>query len=142
METSNSVVPRPVARGCWGCDAPPKSAKRSTFSHIMGQKLGFWWRVKGVRFKKSTFWVQKVHFFGVPHPSKIDPGYGPGCTFNQKRLINGTFNKNVYIIQICFCHTLSRPKELYVILFVKHILIFLSFHLSICHIKGRWMGCA
>ena len=31
-------------------DAPPKSAKRSTFSHKMG-----------VRFKK-------VHLFGVPHP--------------------------------------------------------------------------
>ena len=30
-----------------------------------------------MRFKKSTFWVQKVHFWGVPHLPKMDPGYGP-----------------------------------------------------------------
>ena len=36
-----------------------------------------------MRFKKSTFWVQKVHFLGVLHPPKIDPGYGPeDCAFN------------------------------------------------------------
>ena len=54
---------RPVARGC-----DPKSAKRSTFTHKMGQKWRFCRRVKGggVRFKKSTFGVQKVHFWGVP----------------------------------------------------------------------------
>ena len=63
--------------GAGGAMHPPKSAKRSTFSHKMGQKWGFCRRVKGVRFKKSSLWVQKVHFFGVPHPPKIDPGYGP-----------------------------------------------------------------
>ena len=68
---------RPVARGC---DAPPKSAKRSTFSHKMGQKWGFCSGVEGVRFKKFTFWIQKVPFFGVPHPPKIDPGYGPAAS--------------------------------------------------------------
>ena len=74
---------RPVARGVRGCDAPPKSAKRSTFSHKVGQKWGFCRRVKGGE-------VQKVHFLGskgplfwgpVPPPppkKKIDPGYGPG----------------------------------------------------------------
>ena len=31
--------------------------------------------VKGVRFKKSTLGVWKVHFCGVPHRPKIDPGY-------------------------------------------------------------------
>ena len=48
----------------------------------MGQKLGFYWRVKaGVRFKKSTFWVQKVHFVALqpPPPPKVDSGYGPDC---------------------------------------------------------------
>ena len=43
------------------------SAKRSTFSHKMGL---FCKKVKEVRFKKSTFWVQKVHFLGVLHPPK------------------------------------------------------------------------
>ena len=28
-------------------------------------------------FKKSTFWVQKVHIFGIPHLPKIDPYYVP-----------------------------------------------------------------
>ena len=40
-----------------GYDAPPKSAKRSTFSY----KMGFCRRDKGVRFKK-------VHLLGAPHP--------------------------------------------------------------------------
>ena len=40
--------------------------------------------VKGVRFKKSTFWVQNVHYFGVPHHPKIDPGYGPVYTLVNK----------------------------------------------------------
>ena len=31
-----------------------------------------------MRFKKSTFWVQKVHIFGIPYFPNIDPGYGPG----------------------------------------------------------------
>ena len=35
------------------------------------------WAKKGVRFKKSTFWVQKVHFWGIPHLPKVDPGYRP-----------------------------------------------------------------
>ena len=47
----------------------PKSSKRSTFSHIVGQKWGVCRRVKGVRFQKSTFWIQKVHILGVLHPS-------------------------------------------------------------------------
>ena len=31
-----------------------------------------------MRFKKSTFWVQKVHILGVLHTPQINPGYGPG----------------------------------------------------------------
>ena len=31
-----------------------------------------------MRFKKSTFWVQKVHFCGFPHLPKIDTGYSLG----------------------------------------------------------------
>ena len=64
--------------GCGGCDAPPpKSAKRSTFSHKMGQKWGFCRRVRGVRFKKVHFLGPKGPLFGGPAPPKIDPGYGP-----------------------------------------------------------------
>ena len=63
------------SQGVQGCNAPPKSAKRPTFSHKMGQKWGFCKRVKGVRFKKSTFLVQKgPHFWGPAPP--VDPGYG------------------------------------------------------------------
>ena len=72
---------RPVARGY---DAPPKSAKRSTFSHKVGQKWGFCRRVRGVRFKKIHFFGPKGPLFGGPTlpPKKINPGYGPGtmCT--------------------------------------------------------------
>ena len=71
---------RPVARGVGvrGCDAPPpKSAKRSAFSHKVAQKWGFCRRVKGVKSKKSTFRVQKVHLLGVSHLPTINPGYGP-----------------------------------------------------------------
>ena len=55
---------RPVARGMLGCDATP-NLPEGPFYHKMGQgEL----RGGGVRFKKSTFWVQKVNIFGVPHP--------------------------------------------------------------------------
>ena len=60
---SDIVVPRPVV-----VRRTSQSAKRSTFSHKMGKKWGVCKRVKGVRFKKYTFWVQKVHILGVPHP--------------------------------------------------------------------------
>ena len=46
---------------CRGAMHPPKSAKRSTFNHKMGQKWGVCKRVKGMRFRKFTLWVQKVH---------------------------------------------------------------------------------
>ena len=49
---------------------PPKSAKRSTFSHKVGQKLGFCRRVRGVRFKKVHFLGPKGPLFGVLHPPK------------------------------------------------------------------------
>ena len=41
--------------------------------------MGFCRKAKGVRFKKSTFGVQKVHLLVVPHLPKINPGYGPAC---------------------------------------------------------------
>ena len=83
------TVSRPVARGGGVRCNPPKSAKRSTFSHKVGQKWGFCRRVRGVRFKK-------VHFLGVPHPSKSILATGltvsylsflsPGCTTELWRL--------------------------------------------------------
>ena len=69
--STTSLAIRPVAV------APPKSAKRSTFSHKVGQKWGFCRRVRGVRFKKVHFLGPKGPLLGVPHPPKIDPGYGP-----------------------------------------------------------------
>ena len=95
---------RPVARGC---DALPKSSNRSTFSHKICQKWGFCRRVKGVWFKKSTFWVQKVQStFGVLHPH-IDPGYKPGCdqqyTFSECNFLFIRLKKNS-LSQSCRAH--------------------------------------
>ena len=75
LKMSGFVPGRPVARG-WGCT--PKSAKRSTFRHKMGQKWGFWRRVKGWGSKSPLFGSKRSTFLGVPHLPKIDPGYGPG----------------------------------------------------------------
>ena len=68
---------RPVAGGGGGGgggDAEgvmhPQSAKRSTFSHKMGLKWGFCRRVKGVRFKKSTFWSKRSTFWRSHTPPK------------------------------------------------------------------------
>ena len=57
---------RPVASGCRGCEIPPNQPK----SPLLATKWGFCRRAKGVKFKKSTFWVQKVHFSGVVHAPK------------------------------------------------------------------------
>ena len=50
---------RPVARGC-----DPKSAKRSILPTKWAKNGVFVGGLRGMRFKKSTFWVQKVHFWG------------------------------------------------------------------------------
>ena len=113
---------RPVARGY---DTPPKSAKRSTFSYKMGQKWGFCRRVKGVRFKKSTFWVQKVHFLGVPHPPKIDPGYGPANTGH--RLLTCKFSSNlVGLLQVLRRSSMRLDENLHVRSWKKETLFFLG----------------
>ena len=40
-----------------------------------------------MRFKKSTFCVQKIHFSGgAAPPKKFDPGYGPGCKLSLVEL--------------------------------------------------------
>ena len=54
----------------------PKSVERSIFSHKVGQNWGFCRGIKGMRFKKSTFWVHKVHFFEshTRPPKKTNPG--------------------------------------------------------------------
>ena len=74
-----NMVSRPVARGCGGCDAPPpQSAKRSTFSHKVGQKWGFCRRVRGGEVQKSPLFGSKRSTFGGSRtPTKINPGYGP-----------------------------------------------------------------
>ena len=63
----------------------PKSAKRSTFSHKMGQKRCFFLFVfcfcRRGEVWKVHLWVQKVKFLGIAHSGpyrpKLDPGYGP-----------------------------------------------------------------
>ena len=66
---------RPVARG--SATHYPISGKRSTFSHEVGQKLGFRTRVKEGELQKVHFLGPKGPLLGVPHLPKIDPGYGP-----------------------------------------------------------------
>ena len=70
-----------------------QSAKRSTFTHKMGKKWGVCKRVKGDEVQKVHFWgpIQKVNILGVPHPPKIDPGYGPAFSkfiLANKQLVN------------------------------------------------------
>ena len=69
---------RPVARGgAGGAMHPPNLPKGPLLATKWTKNEVFEEGLRGVRFKKSTFGVQKVHFWGVPHPPKIDPGYGP-----------------------------------------------------------------
>ena len=56
---------RPIARGMMH---HPKSGKRSTFSHKVGQNGVLVGGLMEGSFKKSTPWVQKVHFLGGPAP--------------------------------------------------------------------------
>ena len=56
-----------VARGA----THPQICQRSTFSHKMGKNGFFVRRLRGVRYKRSTLWVQKVHFFGIYTPQSI-----------------------------------------------------------------------
>ena len=65
----------------------PRSAKRSTLVTKCAKNGFFCKRVKGVRFKKSTFWVQKGPHFGGPTPPKIDPGYGPAGNKQDKQIL-------------------------------------------------------
>ena len=77
---------RPVAREVLGVRCTPNInlPKRSTFSHIMGQKLGLFSRVKGVRFKKSTFWGSRTP------PKSI---LATGLDFDEKgvKMLRATF---------------------------------------------------
>ena len=64
---------RPIAKGTINLPKGPllvtKWAKNGVFVRVL----------RVVRFKKSTFWVQKVHILVVSHPppqKKNDPGYG------------------------------------------------------------------
>ena len=40
-----------------------------------GGEGGWGGGLRGMRFIKSAYWVQKVYFWGS---SQVDPGYGPG----------------------------------------------------------------
>ena len=60
---------------------PPPNLPKGPLLATNGPKMGFFVEgegLMGVRFKKSTFWIQKVYFRGIPHLLKINPGYGPG----------------------------------------------------------------
>ena len=72
--------------GCRGCNAPPKSAKRSTFSHKVGQKWGFCRRVWGWGSESPLFGSKRSTFWGFRTPPKIDPGYGPDQNLSARAL--------------------------------------------------------
>ena len=76
---------RPVVRGgAGGATHHPKSPKRSTFSHKMGQKWVFCRRVKGDE-------VQKVHFLGPKGP--LFGGTAPPLNRSWLRAWNKQTNK-------------------------------------------------
>ena len=54
-------------QGVW---RTPQSAKRSILVTKWARNGVFVRGLRGLMFKKSTFWVQKVHILGVPHPPK------------------------------------------------------------------------
>ena len=101
--------------GCGSATHHPKSAKRFTFSHKIHQKCCFSRGLRGeqvARFKKSTFWIQKVHIWGVLHLPKIDhPAYGPAykclCPINAHLVMFS-------IINIAWCHIGPLPVTLWI----------------------------
>ena len=61
----------PLDRGTRGAMHPPNLPKGPLLV-TKWAKSGFFVRgLRGVRFKKSSFWVQKVHILGVLHPQSI-----------------------------------------------------------------------
>ena len=59
--TKKTQFCRPVA---WGCNAPPDLPKDPLLATKWAKNWVFVGGLRGVRFKKSTVWVQKVHFWG------------------------------------------------------------------------------
>ena len=82
MDLFNQAIGQGV---CGECDAP-ESSKRSTFSHKMGQKLGFCLRVEGS--SKSPPFESIRSTFGT-RPPKINLDYWP--VFNIEILMKITF---------------------------------------------------
>ena len=71
----------------WGVELTTPNLPKGAISVTeYAKKFGLCKGVKGVRFKKSTFWAQKAHFLGISYLSKIDPGYGPVLCADPKRI--------------------------------------------------------
>ena len=62
-----------------GATQPPHLPKGPLLATKWTKSGVFEGGLRWVRFKKSTFGVQKVHFWGVPHHPKIDSAYGRAC---------------------------------------------------------------
>ena len=119
-----SLSNRPVARGVG--HIPPNLAKGPLLATKWAKNGVFVGGLRGVRFKKSIWGVQKVHFWGVPHRLRFDPGYGP--TLNYDAIVNQLLilqNQSSIMQQILI------P---YKIIF-SHILLYLS--MSIHKIYGK-----
>ena len=67
-----------------------------------------------MRFKKTTSWVQKVHFLEVPHLPKINPGYGLNNIVHI--LISNTRNTwhaDILVPFLSFADNLLQDKSYY-----------------------------
>ena len=74
LSFSIALTVRPVARGVRR--TTPNLPKCPLLATKWAKNGVFVGGLRGVRLRKSTFAVQKVHFCGVLHLPKIDPGYG------------------------------------------------------------------
>ena len=80
--TPSLVTPRSIGRpqarsqGVRGVQRTPSNLSKGPLLATKWAKNGiFVGGLRGMRFKKSTFLVQKVHFLGGPAPPKIDPAW-------------------------------------------------------------------
>ena len=61
-----------------------------------------------MRFRKSSFWVQKVHFLGS-HTPQLNPGYGP--ELNASKCKNGNIRFMLFPISV---HQNNTKSNVYI----------------------------
>ena len=98
--------------GAGGATHPPKSTKRSTFSHKVDQKWGFCRRVKGGEVQKVHFLGLKGPLFWVPHPPKSILATGLGAAFLE--LLIKTWNTLfLFLFLFLFCFFSSSSSSFF-----------------------------